>query len=1322
MDYSTESNFIKQLMNKSLKTLVIRKKGLNAFFKTVFLICILSKTIIINSQTNQFRFRHIDRNNGLSNNRVQCIYKDRNGFMWFGTLEGLNRYDGNSVKIFQYDNSDSSSLNDNFIRDITEDHLGRLWFRDNHGFSIYNSTTESFSKISPEILQSIELPGNDSIANIFHDNLGNFWYISSNNCIYKYQAETNKIITIVPNPEDSITISSANISGVVSDNYRYIWIVQKNGRIEKLSNNTNNVEYRNDYLINQLRKNNLNVKLYIDHNDNLWIAPKGIAAGLFCLKIKENEFIHFHDNNPGYKLNKNMVTGVVEGYDNNVWISTDHGGINIINSDAYSTRYITSDPEDKYNLSQNAVTSLFRDNSGFIWAGTNKNGINCYHPNIFKFKLFKNKTLDPGSLPFSDVVCFAEDKENNIWIGTNGGGLIYYNRKTATYKQYLHNPNNPNSISSDIVVNLWIDNKENLWIALFNGGLNCYNGKYFKKYLPNWSDTTSLHGINVWALFEDSQNRFWVSTLSNGIRLFDKESGTFNKFHDQSGKTIDANQVNQIMEDSRGNIWFATYSGIYILNKKPNQIEHLVRNIKHHRTLISNNIHSILEDNNGNIWVATRKGLNMFDKRTKSVRLFTKKDGLPDNFLVTMLKDDFGNLWIGTPNGLCNLALKHESVDDSLRLTFTNYSQADGLQEGEFNQFSAFKTNAGELIFGGTGGYNIIEPGKIISDTEIPEIRFTAFYLFNKEVKVGEVINNRIILQNSITCTNKIELKHKENMFSIEFAALNFSHPEKCKYKYKLDGFSSEWIYLKDNQRSATFTNLNPGEYYFKVKASNSEGVWNRRGISLKIVIRPPWWKSTWFKVSVGIVILLTIAIFYFIRIIILSKQKKILEKTVKIRTKELNIAVSELEKKQDELVQANILLKENQEEIVSQNAELTNHRENLEKLVNERTAELEEVREKAEDADKLKSAFIANLSHELRTPMNAIVGFSSLLKFPDINDQEREEYITMINNNCDMLLVLINDILEISLIEVNQITIKRSLFAVDTILDELKRFFSLKNNNKLELKIEKQGINKLLHLDNDPVRFRQVFSNLLNNACKYTNKGSITFGYKLMNYKIRFFVKDTGIGIAKQDYKHIFDYFHKIEPENNSKLFRGAGIGLSICRKLVEFMGGEIWVESEINKGSTFYFTLPSSDAVNVPDIGKTTTKIMASKNEEITIAIAEDEPANFLLIKKIIEQLGCSVFWAKNGKELIEYITSLTDDSKLLILMDIKMPVINGIEAFQHIRKTRKHVPVIAVTAYALESEKSEILQYEFDDYIAKPLKPNELLNKIKKILKVH
>ncbi|MBN1950079.1 MAG: response regulator [Bacteroidales bacterium] len=466
------------------------------------------------------------------------------------------------------------------------------------------------------------------------------------------------------------------------------------------------------------------------------------------------------------------------------------------------------------------------------------------------------------------------------------------------------------------------------------------------------------------------------------------------------------------------------------------------------------------------------------------------------------------------------------------------------------------------------------------------------------------------------------------------------------------------------------------------------------------------WWDLWTFRISLLALFGGLLLLIFFYRYRFFKVQKKLLEDKVVERTAEL----SEL----------NSLLEEKQEEITLQNEELDQHRHHLEQKIAERTEELEQAMRRAGEADKLKAAFLANMSHEIRTPMNAIMGFAALMQTAE-GDQEREEFSEIIVNNCNTLMVLLNDILEVSQIEANQIEIQKERFSAHKVFRELESYFTANTKKDIQIRYVADNAGRELIIRNDITRFRQVFNNLISNACKYTDRGSVEFGYQKRNGTVEFFVRDTGIGIAEAEYQNIFNFFHKINKGEN-QYYRGAGIGLSISNKLVELMGGRISLESELDVGTTFYVTLDGEDLHFVDSVNEKPERKTLKRPPDFsgkTIIVAEDEPANFQLIEKVLKNTGARILWAKNGREAVEQVRELTGYEHCLVIMDLKMPVMNGMRAAEAIREISTQIPVIAVTAYAQSRNRDEILRQNFVEYISKPFNPDELMDTLIRFL---
>ena len=808
-------------------------------------------------------------------------------------------------------------------------------------------------------------------------------------------------------------------------------------------------------------------------------------------------------------------------------------------------------------------------------------------------------------------------------------------------------------------------------------------------------------------IIEDKWGYLWIGMLG-GLDRMDPLTGKFEHFTGKhNNRPVD--EVGCLQFDLQNNLWVGTRKGLFKILARPDgrinlhsdSLRYFVNDPLNTNTISGNYVISICLDNQNNLWFGTHgNGINklIIDSAANMQEKFVSWDetnGLSNNVIYCILQDNSGNFWMSTDNGI--------SCYDPANNSFRNYYMSDGLQSDQFYWSAGFINKQGKIYFGSMNGMNSFIPEDIHESRSVVKTVITDLKIFNQSVKVGKDYNGRIILQKSIPYTDQVVLSYKSREFSIEFSALDFDQPDKIQYEYKLIGFDDNWTYVSSDRRFASYTNLTGKKYTFIVKAGNGEGSWNDNPAILKIRILPPFWKTPWFIICILLSVAGILFLIYKIRIYNISQQKKILAENVEQRTMELS--------------KANALLKEKQQEIIIQNDELAKHRNNLEQLVYDRTVELENAKKKAEEADRLKSAFLANMSHEIRTPMNAIVGFSNLL-LNDYEEIEKKQFIDIINNNCENLMVLINDILDISLIEANQLKISPSPFDANVVLKELESTYRIKEKPEVTIRFENSPKKQLI-LVTDRFRFRQILDNLLSNAIKYTEKGEIKFGYKVNEGDVIFYVSDSGVGIDKDDFNRVFDYFQKLENQK-TKLYRGAGIGLSICKKLVILLNGEIWLDSEPGKGSTFFFKLPFSvNPVHKPAGQKQKEEISGAELPGVHVIIAEDEVTNYILLEKILQPLKVDISWARDGKEVVGMVRNLTRDKNSLVIMDIKLPVMNGIDAFMEIRKFNKIIPVIAVTAYASENEKKEILQHGFTEYISKPVDVRKLLHAIRKAL---
>ncbi|MCX7987329.1 MAG: ATP-binding protein [Bacteroidales bacterium] len=1215
----------------------------------------------------QVRFRKFSVEDGLSNNFVRCIFQDSIGFIWVGTKDGLNRFDGSDfVKYFHSENS-PNSISNNTINVIQQFDSRKLIICTSGGIDFYDFYTDSFTHSSYF---------KDRIVLTLLRDTGGWYWVGTFDGLYYANFTKNSYIDFSQKPYDLIGLKGRIFMCFYKDTRGRLWAGTDSGlNIFDLSRMHNTVvlaSSRGGLSSNYVQD------IEVDPIGNVWIGT-GQGGLDYCLAhevIKENPYI------------KNYLPGSVMDIlclsENQIWFGNGSGkGLfrirNPFNSPTID-KYL-SDPFDLYSISDNSIECVYRDKDGGLWIGTYAGGLNFYSHRFKKFYSSVYPALS-GKLSSNSVNAFVEDNQF-LWIGTENG-LNRIDKKTGKLKVFY--ANGKGKIGSNAVYALFIDSKRRLWVGTWAGGLNLYNYKTetFSTFTHDPSNPYSLPSNNVFTINEDSNHQLWIGTIRGGLSRFDEKNNRFINFTYNPTKKegIFSNSVCHIAPTSDGKLWISTYFSADLFDPETETFTHYT-NIKK----TGSDLNYIFIDSKGNTWFGSESGLTVMPYTKQNVKHYSYKDVLKN--IKAIIEDSKGNLWISTNRGLVRF---DNGVNIPENPFFTSYHIHDGLQGNDFNRRAVYKNSDGMLYFGGVNGYTWFYPDSIEQNPILPKVYIAKILNYN---------NLQPILK-ATCCNDTIVLKYDQNNLIIEFSSISYIVPEHNHYRYRLTGFEKAW-HTVTNRQPAIYTNLQPGRYTFEIYACNNDDVWGEIPTRITIIINPPWWKTIYFYIGLITCSILTVIGIFRLRLQNLRKIKKELEEIVMRRTEELLLANKQLE--------------ESQEEIVAQNNELEMHRYHLEQLVESRTKELQQALKRAEESDKLKSAFLANMSHEIRTPMNAILGFSTLIAEEMIPPDKRNEYLNIIQKNCDTLNVLINDILDLSMIESDQIKFIYAEVNVTQLMLELERQYQIAKPEKIEVAFVTKTTNEI-YTRTDYVRLKQILSNLLGNAIKFTDEGYVHFGYQVKGNVIEFFVKDTGIGIDPTQKELVFRPFGKINPSHATVLYRGTGLGLSISKKLIELMGGSIWFETEVGKGTVFYFTIPYTAQTNTKEVipQQLTTQIKLDLHNKVLI-VAEDETDNFYFINEVLQQSGAKVLWAKDGEELISLLDSVKKPD--LILMDIKMPKIDGIEAISLIRERGYFTPVIAITAHAYRNEQIEIMRHSFDGYIAKPIKKTELMRTIAKFI---
>ncbi|MGL1888865.1 MAG: hypothetical protein OCD76_20300 [Reichenbachiella sp.] len=931
------------------------------------------------------KFNHITVDDGLSNNSGWFSYQDSRGYMWFGTYAGLNRYDGTNMKIYVPDTNDSTTISDLWVESCVEDSVGNLWLGTFHGLNKYDYKTDRFTQyFNNEKLNS--LPNND-INDLLISKKGELW-IATMNGLARYNYTTDDFEHFLYHDilaGKNFLIHEYIISSMAEDEEGNLILATGAGSI--IIFNTESYEYEEIKYIDKEVETADWAKLVLDSTNVIWISCYN--NGLFSMDYLTKEVTNY--SIPGNKLylNNLVARSIFIDSNFNLWLGSDGDGLFIINPERTSFQNYRANAVIPTALSTNrGIFDIFEDRNGIVWVSQYYSGISYYDPNEKDFNTIRNDPTNPKSLALNEILDFHEDKEGIIWIGMDGGGLDEYYPLSNEFKHNVHLPSNKNSLQSNVIKSIDEDMKGNLIVGTWNSGLLIFNKstKTSKQYAHDVNDPNSLVQNDIWAIEVDQQGKIWLGTLQGGLDRFIPEKGIFKHygpFSENLNKTNDSD-IRAMYQGIDGIIWIGTISGgVNKLNPETEKIDYLVNDPKDENSLAKNDVRAILKDADGIMWFGTNgAGLDRYDEAKNTFKHYTMEDGLPSNIIQGILQDDEGSIWIATGKGLATL--------DYQTNKFKSYFKNDGLQGDDFQYGASMKAKDGTLYFGGVNGFNAFQPSKIKDHLQVPNIVFTKLSILYNEASHK---SPNSVLKFPIEETESITLNYNQTEFSIEFAALNYTNPEKNQFAYKMEGFDKDWIFI-GNKKIASYTNLDPGEYIFRVKTSINDGIWSEKGRSLSIHILPPWWETWWAYSLLAGIILCSMYLLIKFRTSYIENQRALLQKLVNKRTIELKEKNDRIEMQAKELTVFNQSLNE--------------VNDNLEKKVDQRTIELT-----LKNAKLAEYAFIN--AHNLRVPVANIKGIIQLFegKRPQ---EEIDELIKLLkgqSNNLDNVLIEIQDMLE---------------------------------------------------------------------------------------------------------------------------------------------------------------------------------------------------------------------------------------------------------------------------------------------------------------------
>ncbi|MFC1851985.1 two-component regulator propeller domain-containing protein [candidate division CSSED10-310 bacterium] len=1241
---------------------ILKWPGPLVIFLSFILLHFSQATPILFAQQYDLTFERITIDQGLSQSTVNSIIQDRKGFMWFGTDDGLNKYDGYRFTVYKNNPDNPKCISNDIIYSIYEDKEGTIWIGTNLGLNKFNPAREEFKqyRANPQDPDSLS---NDIVMALTEDQAGTLWIGTDGGGLNKFDKQKETFIHYQAEPDDVHGLNHNTIRSIWIDRSGMIWIGTYGGGLNKFDPTTESFSHYT-YQPEDIKSISSNIVWSIceDKAGFIWLGTK---AGLNKFDPEDEAFTRYqhNPNDPG-SLRHNSIYSIFEDSTDTLWVGTYGGGLERFDRDKEIFHHYLSNKYNSKSLSDNSIRSFYEDRSGVLWLGTDVGGISKTNRTGEKFYHIRNNPHDSNSLNDNVIWALYEDRDGLLWIGTNERGINTYNRKTNEFKHYFHEPGQPHSLSNNCVMSFSEDDSGTIWIGTYGGGLNKFDRErqIFTTYRHDPDNPESLISNEIRFIYHDQSDFLWLGTF-NGLDKFDPQNDRFihYQFDPNDPYSLSDNTVKTILRDRSGILWIGTLGGLNRYMPEKDNFTRYLADLSDVGSLNHNAIYSIYEDQSGVLWLGSKGGgLIKFERNQEVFTSYREIDGLPNDVIYGILEDESGNLWLSSNNGLSKFNPKTEE--------FKNYDVRDGLQSNEFNVNAFFKSKNGEMFFGGINGVNAFFPSQVKDNPNIPEIVITDFQLFNEHVPISP----DSLLTQSITETEKIKLSYRDYVFSFEFAALEYSTPSKNQYAYIMEGFDDKWLY-SGFRRFVTYTNLDPGHYVFRVKGSNNDGVWNEEGTAISITITPPPWK-TWWAYVLYLFIALSLVFIY-----------------VRYKT---SAQVEELKRQRKELEQ--------------------------ERLVTERLRQV----------DKLKDEFLAITSHELRTPLNGIIGIAASLldgvagKVSDIMNSN----LSMIVYSGKRLASLVNDILDVSKLKTQNLNLNLKPVKMHVITDivlELSK--PLLTGRDIILKNDVSP--DLPAVVGDENRLQQIMHNLIGNALKFTDTGTITVSACEQRGYLEVSVTDTGIGIPEEDLARIFQSFEQVQ-SSTTREYSGTGLGLAITKQLVELHQGTIKVESVFGEGAKFTFTLPvSPDKAEVSISRKTVAKVremdltksiparIAEKDATglYNILIVDDEPINQQVLINFLAFGNYQVTQAMDGEEALRI---LEGGQKFdLVLLDIMMPRMSGYEVCHRIRQKflPGELPVIMITAKDQVSDLVSGLSSGANDYIAKPFVKDELLARI-------
>ena len=1232
---------------------------------------------------NTVQFESYSQEDGLSNDIVLSIAQDSLGFLWIGTENGLNRFDGKQFLRFRFNPEDSGSISANWINAIYEDSRQNLWIGTANGLNRLNRADGRFERIALGAENQPSVTHN--ITCLYEDRWQNLWVGTLTNGLWKLtqgEKAAYRIEQFVHDLRNSNSLINNQVESLLEDEQGNLWIGTYAG-LNRLNIKTGRIDYfpfpdQNGFSSNPPDL----VDMEMDASGNILIVTRRHGLLFINPSDPQPQLQSFGEYFPMLQtlipFPETEFRCIQVESQHQLWVGTYAGLYQIdLNSGTYTIH--TYNPKQTGTLSSSQIQCLFEDREGNLWVGTLEHGLNRQKDLPGSFQYYTHDPLDPTSVSQAPVRTIQEDNEGNVWIGTLGNGLdkLTYDEDQRLVKTQTlyHDPARQNSLLDNSIIKIIKDRKGYLWIATNGYGLNRLDPAtgQFDAFLHEPDNPASLSHNRVWNLCEDDLGFIWVGTFKDGLNRLDPLTGQVKRYrHDPNdSNSLSHNWVKYLFKDREGFLWVGTNLGLNRLDTETGQFTHYFHDPADPASLSSSFIWVIYEDRENNLWVGTNAGLNRYDRQSNRFKRFYEKDGIPSNTIYGILEDVKGNIWLSTDNGLARMLPANPKKEvESFSNTFQPLKKEDGLGTNIFLPKSFYKSErTGWLFFGGVEGLVVVRPERIWQNTSAHRFVLSSFSRYNRQAK-----DSKPIVDHFIGDKQKIVLTHLDQVVTFTLSEINWRKNDWYPYEYKLAGFSEQWMKLGENT-DITFTNLQPGKYTLMTRGRNIENVPTQEVHLLEMTVLPPWWKSQWAYTFY----ILTLA--------------------------------------------STILLM---------------HRFQL-----KRQLEIQESR-RLKELDDIKSHFFTNISHEFRTPLTIISGMVHQIR--QSPDEWLEKGLKMIERNNANLLNLVNQILDLRKLETGNLQLDLIRGDIIFYLRYITESFHSLAEHK-HIKIHFLNEEQQLIMDYDKEKILCIISNLISNAIKFTPKGGDVYillsRYDREQHSMLLLeIQDTGIGLAQEQLSSIFVRFYQVD-DSTTRQGEGTGIGLALTQELVKLMEGEIQVESTQGKGTTFKVWLPirqtailedaqaneseahavnamvsvtSTHASDIPVLSKQTPQVVEQEDDRATLLIIEDNADVVQYIASILQQ-DYELMLATDGQEGIDKAIEHIPD---LIISDVMMPKKDGFEVCDTLKQDERtsHIPIILLTAKADVNSRLEGLARGADAYLAKPFHPEELKIRLRKL----